>query len=155
MERKQLTLIAAICGAVTFLGVLMPWGVISTDLGPLGTRSHSWNGTEAPFQGGFVLVLGLAGGAAALLVFLGKTSLIKLDEQKHYFIAIGCFGLGLLLTFIDFVSDYGTHSVMGITAYEVDRGIGVFLTLLACAGGGVASFLALKKGAGSVSTEPE
>jgi hypothetical protein len=139
MDRKRLALIAAICGGLTALGTLLPWVSIDTVMGSMtaaGTKSG---------LGVFVMILGLVGGAAALLVHLGKTGqFVKLDERQHFYAALGCLGLALILTFVQLVSsDYKTVAMLG-EEMGARRGLGLWLDLFATLGGSAAAFLAVK-----------
>jgi hypothetical protein len=139
MDRKRLTLIMAVCGGLAALGSLLPWATVKSFGG-----SISASGVESTY-GVFVLILGLAAGAAALLVYLGKVGqLIKLDERQHLFIALGCFALALLFTLIQFFSSgYQSVSVMG-TEVGASRGFGLWLALLATIGGAGAAFMTVR-----------
>jgi hypothetical protein len=139
MDKKSLTLAAAICGAVTAIGTLLPWATAKTFM-----MEVSAAGTEST-KGVFVLILGLLGGAAALLVHLGKVGqIVKLDEKQHVLIGLGCFALAIILILTTFVDGgYKTQTVMG-QEFGASRGIGLWLCLLASLAGGAALFMVLK-----------
>ena len=138
MDRKQLATIAVICGAVAFVAVLLPWYSVSTPMG-----GHSANGTEGEFNGVFVIVLSLLAGVAALLVVLGRTDLLPLDERQHVFASLVLFALAAVVTLLDVFSDLpSASSGMGI---EMGKSFGMYLTLLATLGGTVVTFLAVMK----------
>src|SRR5688572_27186813 len=104
--RKQLILSAAIGGGVAALGTLLPWYSWSVEAGPFSS-SGSISGLDTGAKGVLVPLCGLAGGAAALLVHLGKAgTLVKLNEMQHLWIATGALGLCLLLSLIQFFSSY-------------------------------------------------
>ena len=141
MDRKKLSMIAAICGGLVFLGMILPIASVSF----LG-QSKSFNGFDGDTWGGGViaLILSVAAGAAALLVFLDKTDAVPLDGRQLLFLGVGAFGLSALLVLIQFFSgDYKTAEVSGITM-GASRGIGLYLMVLATLGGAAACFLATK-----------
>jgi hypothetical protein len=146
--RKQLILAAVIGGAVTAVGTLFNWVTVSGGAGwtgytQLGTLSVS--GVDHG-KGIGVLLLGLVGGLAALLVHLGKAGTVvkQLNETQHLWVAVGALGLALLLVLTVFFSGaYETHEVMG-QKYGASRGFGLWLSLLGSLGGAVAAFMTVK-----------
>jgi len=170
MDRKQLAAIAAICGVVAAVAVLLPWYSVSMKMnlegmGDLGSRvpglagaasgqSKSANGTEGDFNGTFVLILGLLGAAAAGLVAAKKTDLLPLDERQHLFAALALFALAVLLTLLDVFRDLpSTSQSSGSMSIEAGKAFGLYLTLLATVAGAAAAFLAIQKPATATSTE--
>jgi hypothetical protein len=157
MNAKQLAMVAAACGVLTLIGVLLPWATfggdapridVPRDAGPAGDFARSMaaaaqsafaavevNGTGRGFNGTFVLILGLLGGAAAAAYAFAKPGTLPLNARQLLFVALGAFALGLLLTFVDLVSEFGPMS----------RGIGIYLTFLATLAGAAAAFLTLRK----------
>lgn len=146
MDRKQLILIAAICGGVIVLGTLLPW--VSTSA-PLG-MSVSVSGTGTG-MGPWVLILGILGGAAALLIHLGKVGqFVKLTELQHLYVAAGAMGLATIFLLIQFMQGYyKTEIVMG-QAYGNSRGTGLWISLLGALAGEGAALMVLKQTTGSV-----
>jgi hypothetical protein len=139
MDRKQLALIAAICGAVVFVGVLLPW--VSVNMGQMGSATA--NGTEGGFDGGvIILILGIVGAAAAALAWSGNTKMVPVAPQQQLLIGTGALAVAALLTVINFFKDFGP-SIQGMGA---SRGIGLYLTLLASLGGTAAMVMLLRKG---------
>jgi hypothetical protein len=140
MDRKQLILIAAVCGGVILLGTLLPWVSTSAPLGMSVTVAGTGTGL-----GPWVLILGLLGGAAALLIHLGKVGqFVKLTELQHLYVAAGAFGLATLFLLIQFMqSYYQTQTVMG-QSYGSSRGIGLWIALLGALGGEAASLMLVK-----------
>lgn len=147
MDRKQLATVAVVCGVVAFVAVLMPWYSVSVSGMPGGgAQSQSANGTEGDFSGTFVIILSLLAGAAALLVVLGKTDVVPLDERQHLFAALGLFALAALVTLTDVFRDLPSMSEgMGGVKMEAGKGFGLYLTLIATLAGAAASFLAVQK----------
>ena len=142
MERKQLILVAAICGGVAAVGTLLPW--VSVDSGFMGNVSAAGTSTS---YGVLVLLLGLAGGVAALLVHLGKVGqIVKLNESQHLYIALGGLAGALLFTLIQFLSGYPHQTVMG-QDFGAHRGVGLWITLIATIAGSAAAFMTMR-GAG-------
>jgi len=152
MDRKQLATVAVICGAVAFVAVLLPWYSVSA----AGLVNYSANGTEVEFNGVFVILLSLLAGAAALLVVLGKTDLLPLDERQHLFAALALFALAAIVTLIDAFRDLPSiSSEMGPMKSEAGKSIGLYLTLIATAAGAAASLLATQKPASSSPADDE
>lgn len=152
MDRKQLATVAVICGAVAFVAVLLPWYSVSA----AGLVNYSANGTEVEFNGVFVILLSLLAGAAALLVVLGKTDLLPLDERQHLFAALGLFALAAIVTLIDAFRDLPSiSSGMGPMKSEAGKSFGLYLTLIATAAGAAASLLATQKPASSSPADDE
>jgi hypothetical protein len=149
MDKKQLVLVAAICGGVVALGSLLPW-TTAKGLGFTGSSS----GVDG-FKGVLVLLAGLAAGGAALLVHLGKVGqVLKLDERQHLWIAIGAFGLALLLSLIQFFDGhYRTETAHGVTM-GWSRGFGLWLDLLGSIAGGATAWLAMQKGSAPTGGAP-
>jgi hypothetical protein len=149
MDRKKLALIMTICGGVAVLGTLLSWVVVD---GPFASGSAP--GTDST-KGVFVLILSLAGGAAALLLFLGKAGeLIKLDERQHLLIGTGCLAVALLLVFTQMVSgDYETVKLAD-ESFGTRRGFGLWLDMLATIGGVAAGVMALRPSGSPAPTEP-
>jgi 4-amino-4-deoxy-L-arabinose transferase-like glycosyltransferase len=131
MDRKQLRLILGIVGLVTVLGCVLPWYTLphaqelldalrsaNERLGvAANVPSTSISGTHAGFNGTGVLVLGLIGGAAGLVLFLGKEKQTPLDGRQWFFVALASFGVGALLVFLDLVSDAGINAFGGWIAF--------------------------------------
>jgi hypothetical protein len=140
MDRKQLILIAAICGGATALGVILPWATMDAPMSVGG----SFNGFNTGW-GTLVFLAALAAGAAALLIHLGKIGqFVKLTELQHVYVMVGGFGLATLGTLIHFFSGtYTTVSGMG-HEYGWHRGIGLWICLLGTLGGEAVSFLVMK-----------
>jgi hypothetical protein len=132
MDKKQLLMIAAVCGGLLFLGALLPWW--SASVGPI---SMSVSGTDFTL-GVFILILGLAGGAAALAMALGKTDIVKLTEKQYAMIAAGAIGLAALFALIKFFDLKDPSGVGG-------KSIGIWLCLLAGIGGTVCMVMVLRQ----------
>jgi uncharacterized membrane protein YdjX (TVP38/TMEM64 family) len=148
MDRKQLVLVAAICGGVTALGALLPWYSIKTPF-----VSTSASGIDSG-RGVVVLLLGIAGGLAALLVHLGKAGqVVKLNEAQHFYVTIGCLGVAALLAVITFFGDFEKVEAMG-QSMGPSRGLGLWLSLLGSIGGAAAAFLVVRKSAGPGAAGP-
>ena len=132
MEKKQLLLIAAVCGGVLFLGSLLAWvKAPSVEFMGQTVGGGSISGTQFTV-GVFVLILGLVGGAAALAMALGKTDIVKLAPKQYALIAAGALGLAALLSIIKF--------------FEIGpKGIGIWLCFLAGIGGAACMFLVLRQ----------
>ena len=112
----------------------------------IGSHSESANGTEGDFNGMFVIILSLLAGAAALLVVLGKTDILPLDERQHLFASLGLFALAVIVTLTDVFRDLPSKSGgMGDMQVEAGKGFGLYLTLIATAAGAAAAFLAVQK----------
>lgn len=149
MGAKQISLYAAICGAVVFVGVLLPWYSVSYDfgaagglIGMAGRQSHSWNGTEGEFMGTFTLILGILAGGLALLTYLGKAGALPFNAKQLAFVVAGAFGLATLLTFIDLMRRTGDVSGTGVSA---GKSFGIYLTFLAAIAGTGLSVLLIQK----------
>jgi hypothetical protein len=137
MNRKQLALVATVCGVVVFVGVLLPW--VTVNAGPL---TMSENGMSKGFDLGIViLLLGIVGAAAAGLAWSDNTKALPLPAGQQILIGTIALALAAVLTFANFAKDFGP-TVQGMGA---SRGIGLYLTLLAAVGGTVAMALLLKK----------
>lgn len=141
MDRKQLILIAAICGGATALGVILPWATGSAG----GFGSVSYNGFNTGW-GTLVFICALLAGAAMLLIHLGKVGqFVKLTELQHVYAAMGGFAVASLGTLINFFGrEFQSQTVMG-QEYGVSRGIGLWLCLIAALGGEAVSFLVMQK----------
>ena len=152
MDRKQLATIVTVSGVVAFIAVLLPWYSISVDFGGLDASlgaaggSKTANGTEAEFNGVFVIILSLLGAAFALLVVLRKTDVLPLDERQHLFAALALFTLAAIVTLMDVFSDIPSmpHGGGGMKV-ETGRSFGIYLTLIATVTGAAAAFLAVQK----------
>ncbi|HVG94238.1 MAG TPA: hypothetical protein VND21_07315, partial [Planctomycetota bacterium] len=153
MDAKKATMLAAICGAVILIGVLMPWYSISVRVGGLGDQgvgfggmAQSLNGTEGGYHGGFVIVLGVIAGLAAAFLWRGAPKALPVSSRGLAVIAVGGFGLATLVTLIDVFRDTGNVSGMRFPGvdFSAGRGAGMFITLLAAAAGAGLSFLALR-----------
>lgn len=144
MDRKKLSMIAAACGAAGMIAALLPW--VSVSMGGLGGASA--NGFRVD-TGWFTFICGGLAGAGALLVYLGKTSMVPLDARQLLLAGVGLFGVAALFTVLRFFdSGYQSQTVgPGITV-GASRGIGLFIALIAMIGGTVVCFLAAKKGGG-------
>lgn len=152
MDRKKLSLIAAACGAVVFVAMLLPFGSLNIPDGPFGkmmANQGSPNGFD--WDGGaIVLILSVVGAAAALLVFLGKTDVVPLDARQLLFVGVGGFGVAFVIVLIKFFDgDAWQTRDTPLGTVGMARGIGLYLMLLATLAGGAASFLATKQPAGS------
>jgi hypothetical protein len=141
MDAKKATMLAAICGAVILIGVLLPWYSIAVPGFTL-----SFNGTEGPYNGGFILVLGVIAGLAAAFLWRGAPKALPLSSRGLALIAVGGFGLATLVTLIDVSRSMGNFSGMrgSEVGFSAGRGAGMFITLLAAAAGAGLSFLALR-----------
>jgi hypothetical protein len=142
MGTKQLTMVAAVCGVVTLLGVLLPWATV--DIPPEvaalarqygGLAKTSVNGTEGDFKGTIVLILGILGGAAAAGAWLVKPGQLPFNARQLLTAALGAFALAWILTLTDMLRSFEGAS----------RGIGLYLAFLATLAGAVAAFLALRQ----------
>lgn len=162
MDRKQLATIAAVCGVVAAIAVLLPWYSVSMKMnlegmGDLGSHvpglagavsgsSKSVNGTQGDFNGTFVLILGLLGAAAAGLVAAKKTDVLPLDERQYLFVALGTLALAVILTLIDVFRDLPSASQSsGSMSISAGKSFGLYLTLIATVAGAAAAFLATRK----------
>ncbi len=136
MSAKQLGMFIAICGAVVFIGCLLPWWSWS---GPFG-GSVSIGGTSST-MGVFALILGLAGGGGGVAVWQGKTASLPLNARQLACAILGAFGLAALFTFIDVLRSSGGEwgSVGG------GKSFGIYLTLIAALAGGGFSWLLFQK----------
>jgi hypothetical protein len=148
MTRKQLALIAAVCGAVAFVAALLPWASWSIppqfgNVSIAGVKTTT-GGTEGEFKGVWVIILGLLGGFHALLVHLGKHKqvlpFLPFDERQHLFMSAALFALACILTLTDFLRDFPE---------QLSRGLGLWLALLATAGGAATAVLGTMKPASS------
>lgn len=152
MDAKKATMLAAICGVVVLIGVLMPWYSVSTDFGEVGApfrvrgMSNSANGTTSPFHGGFVIALALVGGLAAAFLWRGAPKGLPLSARGLAIVAVGAFALATLVTLLDVFRDLPSVSGPGFSA---GRGIGMFVTLIAAGAGTFLSFLAMRGTPGS------
>ncbi len=148
MDRKKLSMIAAACGAVVFVAMFLPFASFS---GPsqFVALLPTFNGFD--WDGGVVvLILSLVAGAAALLVFLGKTDVVPLDGRQLLFVGVGGFAVAALLLVIKFFDDWPSGQGGGIS-----RGIGLYLMLLATLAGAAACFLATKNAPASLSGDDD
>ena len=109
-------------------------------------RGESANGTEGEFNGVFVIVLSLLAGAAALLVVLGRTDLLPLDERQHLFASLALFALATVVTAIDVSRDLpSVSSGMGGMTMKAGKSFGIYLTLLATLAGTAVCSVAVRK----------
>ncbi|MDJ0975202.1 MAG: hypothetical protein QNJ98_12130 [Planctomycetota bacterium] len=151
MDRKQLSLIAAICGGVVVIGMFLPVLNAGTSGMPdipgvdFASKSKSVNGFD---KGGALIlafILAAAACAAAVMVFLDKTDAVPFDGRQLLFLAVGAFGLAAVLAVITMLDgDYQTRTIGPVTV-GATRGIGLYLMLLGAIGGAAASFLATKQ----------
>jgi hypothetical protein len=141
VDKKQLTMIAAVCGAATVLGTLLPWWSIS--VGPISTSASGID------WGGGVVVLLL--GAAAAVMFgataLGKGDKVPLPDKTKTLVGMSCLAVAALLTVIKFL-DMGSGGLGGV----VSRGIGLWLTTAATVVGTVAGVMLFKAGGGQAAS---
>ena len=125
MGSKTTALGVAICGAVTFVGVLLPW----YRLGCVGA-GMSFNGTQVDYAGGVTLFLGLVAGACALLLRKGPPQGFPLGAYALALVAVGAFGLAALLTVIDlFGHGPGNLTGRGGSPFSGRTGIGIYVTM--------------------------
>lgn len=140
MNRKLLSLIAAICGAAGFISVFLTWASREIASG----KSESYDAFELAeggrlFETGtFVLIFCLLAGAATLLVHLRMTKVTRIDARQLLFLCVALFGLAALMTVIRFFHE-------AFEPDQISRGFGIYLAVLATVGGAVASFLAARK----------
>ena len=142
MSQKQLCMYAAICGAVVFVGCLLPWISITT---PMGSMSD--NAFGAGFDlGALVFILGGAGGFLAGLTWLGRTKMVPIPQKTQLLAAAGCFLVALIFIFVNFMKDLGPSAPLAeMVGFGASRGIGLWLCLLAGIGAAVSMFLVLRK----------
>ncbi len=139
MDQKKLCQIAAICGAVVFVGWFMPW--LTIEIPPqakaLGiSMDTSISGTSSAWTAGWlVMLLGLVGGAAAALTGFGFVKAVPLPQKKQWLIAAGCLAGSALFVLINFFKDFSGPA---------SRGLGLYLCLLASLGGAACMVLVLK-----------
>jgi hypothetical protein len=135
MDRKQLGLVLAILAVVTLVGCVLPWYSAKSEVenalsnvpeayrgfarGMIerAAKDTTVSGTNSHFKGVFVLILGLIGGAAGLVLFLGKEKQVPLDWRQLFFVSLGAFGLGALLVFLDLVREEGINAFGGWLAF--------------------------------------
>jgi hypothetical protein len=172
LDARTLAVVAVVCGVVAVVAALLPWvvvdmpdfgrgfeemasrareglreaareqGIDASDLpefpsvprGGLGA-SMSVSGTSSELNGTVVLILSLLGAAAAGAT-LARAGTVPLAPRALLFAALGAFGLAFVLTLLDFLEEFGPRA---------NRGIGLWLAVLATAGGAVAAVLALRK----------
>ncbi len=130
MDKKKLTMFAAIGGLATAIGCFLPW--VTASFGPM---SVSANGFDAN-TGTLTFILGLAAAIVAGLAWQGKSASIPLPAKTQMLIGAGCLALAAVLMLVKFFDDYGPAS----------RGLGLYLSTLGAVGGAVVMFLLLKKG---------
>ncbi len=135
MDKKQLTMIAGVGGAVAAVGTLLPWW--SASAGPF---SMSASGID--WGGGVIVLLCAAAGAVLFgATALGKGDKIPMPEKTKGLVGTACLGVAALLVvikFFDMPSD-----PMGVTS----RGLGMWLSL-AGALAGVGAAVVLMRGGG-------
>ncbi len=125
MGSKTTALGVAICGAATFVGVLLPW----YRLGSVGA-GLSFNGTEVDYAGGVTLFLGLVAGASALLIRKGPPQGFPLGAYALALISVAAFGLAVVLTVIDLFGHGPGHlTSRGGALFGGRTGIGIYVTL--------------------------
>jgi hypothetical protein len=116
--------------------------------------SSSVNGFQVD-MGAIVFILCLLGGAAAALIWRGKTAGLPLNVKQLSLVALGGFGLGALLTLIEVFrlsgNGFSGSSAVGGSA---GKGIGIYLTLLAAGAGTYCAWVLFQKTPGSVSNPP-
>ena len=155
MDQKKAAMYAAICGAIVFIGVLLPWYSVSAS-GPMSESarvgiSGSANGTQGDFMGTFTLIFGLIGGGAAALIWKGAKGL-PMSPKQLSLVALGMLGLGALFTLIDVVSHgKGVDIGLGLSA---GKSFGIYLTLLAALAGTYCGWVLYQTTPGSGSTPP-
>lgn len=148
MDAKKVALGVAVCGALTFLGVLLPWYGFSFDLprGLEGPSGLSLNGTEGDYAGTFTLVLGLVAGAAALIHRKGPPQGFPLGAYPLALVALGAFGLATVVTLVDLFGHGPQRSFRGHKSpFSGGTGVGLYLTLGATAVGAWFAWRLFKK----------
>ena len=155
MDQKKAAMYAAICGAVVFVGVLLPWYSVSYS-GPMSElrmagASRSANGTQGDFMGTFTLIFGLIGGAAAAVIWKEAKGL-PMNPKQLSLVALGLLGLGALFTLVDVVS-HGKGVDIGI-GLSAGKTFGIYFTLLATLAGTYCAWVLYQKTPGSASTPP-
>jgi drug/metabolite transporter (DMT)-like permease len=153
MDRKQLATIAVGCAAVAIIGCLfLTWPSIDfqKDM-PDKAKDAVYKQFDDKVNNVGPLLLSIAAGACALLVMLGMTALVPLDARQLLFIGCALFGIAALLTLI---APLDLDWIPESNRKDVSKGLGVWLTLLACAGGAAASFLATTKKKGKAAPKP-
>jgi hypothetical protein len=153
MDARKATMLAAVCGAVILVGVLMPWYSVSVRVAGLGGErvavggmAATVNGTEGDYHGGFVIVLGLLAGLAAAFLWRGAPKGLPVTPRGLGIVALGGHALATLVTLTDVFRTPERVSGMTIPGVDVSsgRGIGMFVTLIAAAAGTYLSYLALR-----------
>ncbi len=127
VDAKKTALGVAICGGLTFLGVLLPWYELSF---------LSLNGTQGDYSGTLTLLLGLVGGAAALVLRRGPPAGFPLGAYPLALVALGAFGLATVVTLVDLLA-HGPGRVFAgrRSPFSGGTGFGIYLTMGAAAAG--------------------
>lgn len=161
MDRKQLATIAVGCAVVVLIGCLaLKWASLSlpkeADAMPAELKAKMLDRFDEEAKKHtnqtIPLLLGLAAGAAALLVMLGMSALVPLDSRQLLFLACGLFALCAILAFTnpyDFAAEMSDKD-----KDQLGRGLGVWVTTLAAAGGAAAAYLATTKKKGKAAAKP-
>lgn len=153
MDRKQLTMIAAGCGAAALIGSFLPWVSVSAKglAAQLGAASASGGNVFDVGLGPLIFIAILVSAGLAIARFMGAEKSIPLKSGQITLLGLISFGLAAGLTLIKvFSGDFGDHAGGMLT---VSRGIGLWLTFLGTAGGFAAWFLASKGGTKAASSD--
>lgn len=90
MSRKFLLMIAAVCGAVVLLCIL----ILPVESGGQGDASWSRNFIEAHLLGVILMLFGVFAALYSALLYFGKTSVLGMDEGRAQTAALLAYGLG-------------------------------------------------------------
>jgi hypothetical protein len=122
MNRKFLTMLAAICGAVLLVCVLF--------IPMAGKGEFSRNFIEGQALGVVFVLVGIFAALYAVLTFLGKHALLGVDADRGVSCAMMSFGVGAFLGLAVMIADTDGLK-FGFWLYWIGCLAGFFFTLLA------------------------